>query len=230
MLGEQTALALALLVAADVLDTVMKPSHAFEMNDVIKMGFLTVLRTGVAYFLAREIKELEIGGGHSSHGRMDDMVENEYAYRQRSFSLSSKKCKRLLHRAESVDSVRSSSKSRWMDGCDRSGVKLHRKDSDVTTNSNYSSNAEECESSLSNLEESGSDAKDDTMDGDGHPGSDRSTSSRPSLSERFPNVDGRRSACTSSKERSFSKHCNTFVEDNSNNNSSSEKKKSLKEE
>ena len=27
--------------------------------DVIKMGFVTVLRTGVAYFLAREIKELE---------------------------------------------------------------------------------------------------------------------------------------------------------------------------
>ena len=60
MLGEQTALALALLVAADVLDTVMKPSHAFEINDVIKMGFLTVLRTGVAYFLAREIKMVDV--------------------------------------------------------------------------------------------------------------------------------------------------------------------------
>lgn len=59
MLGEQTALALSVLVAADVLDTVIKPSHAYEMTDVIKMGFVTVLRTGVAYFLAREIKELE---------------------------------------------------------------------------------------------------------------------------------------------------------------------------
>lgn len=59
MLGELTALALAVLVAADVVDTVIKPTHAYEMNVVIKMGFITVLRTGLAYFLAREIKEQE---------------------------------------------------------------------------------------------------------------------------------------------------------------------------
>jgi len=47
------------LVAADVVDTVIKPTHAYEMNVVIKMGFITVLRTGLAYFLAREIKEQE---------------------------------------------------------------------------------------------------------------------------------------------------------------------------
>jgi hypothetical protein len=29
------------------------------MNVVIKMGFITVLRTGLAYFLAKEIKEQE---------------------------------------------------------------------------------------------------------------------------------------------------------------------------
>ena len=59
MLGELTALALALLVAADVVDTVIKPSHAYEMSVVIKMGFITVLRTGLAYFLAHEIAEQE---------------------------------------------------------------------------------------------------------------------------------------------------------------------------
>lgn len=59
ILGEQIALALALLVASDILDTVLKPSHAYEVLDVVKMGFVTILRTGLAYFLAREIKELE---------------------------------------------------------------------------------------------------------------------------------------------------------------------------
>eukprot|EP01031_Cornospumella_fuschlensis_P043988 gene43988-53777_t len=66
MLGEQIALALALLVASDILDTVLKPSHAYEVLDVVKMGFVTILRTGLAYFLAREIKELEEVGASSN--------------------------------------------------------------------------------------------------------------------------------------------------------------------
>ena len=41
----QTALALAILVAADVLDTVLKPPHAYELTDVMKMGFVTIMRT-----------------------------------------------------------------------------------------------------------------------------------------------------------------------------------------
>lgn len=67
ILGEQIALALGLLVASDILDTVLKPSHAYELLDVIKMGFVTVLRTGLAYFLALEIKELEVE--HHSKGQ-----------------------------------------------------------------------------------------------------------------------------------------------------------------
>ena len=43
----------------DVLDTVIKPAHSFLLADVIKMGFVTILRTGLAYFLAHEIKDLE---------------------------------------------------------------------------------------------------------------------------------------------------------------------------
>jgi uncharacterized membrane protein len=65
-LGEQTALALAVLVAADVLDTVLKPAHAYELADVIKMGFVTMLRTGLAYFLALEIKEIHVETGQSN--------------------------------------------------------------------------------------------------------------------------------------------------------------------
>ena len=59
MLCEHIALALCILVAADVLDTVIKPVHAYLLEDVTKMGFVTILRTGIAYFLAREVKELE---------------------------------------------------------------------------------------------------------------------------------------------------------------------------
>ena len=32
MLGEHTALALGVLVAADVLDTVLKPAHAYQLG------------------------------------------------------------------------------------------------------------------------------------------------------------------------------------------------------
>jgi uncharacterized membrane protein len=231
MLGEQTALALALLVAADVLDTVMKPSHAFEMNDVIKMGFLTVLRTGVAYFLAREIKELELGGGHSYDGSSDKLMDDDYDYRQHSLSFSSKKCRRLLQRSDSVDSVNMRPSSpRWNEGTERSGMKFHRKDSDVTTNSNNSSNAEDSESLSSNLEESVSDEKAETMDQDGQGSSDQSSSCRPSFSEHSPRREGR-SPRAKSTERNR-KQPNKFVEDanGSINNFSSERKKPLKEE
>jgi hypothetical protein len=68
--GEQTALALGLLVAADVLDTVMQPAHAFETANVLKMGALAGLRTALAYFLGKEIKELEEAEHHAAqaHG------------------------------------------------------------------------------------------------------------------------------------------------------------------
>lgn len=147
MLGEQTALALALLVAADVLDTVIKPSHAYEMNDVIKMGFLTVLRTGLAYFLAREIKELEIG--HSlSHGDLADAdVKEESNFRNTTSLLKDGSRKYpLLKKNSSMHSMRSNhscrsttSNSRWTES-PRAG---RRKDSDLTTNSNHSNNYEE---------------------------------------------------------------------------------------
>jgi len=140
MLGEQTALALALLVAADVLDTVIKPSHAYEMNDVIKMGFLTVLRTGLAYFLAREIKELETV--HTTP-KINDGYEynNESYYREENMikDVSRKYTSTKLRKNCSMQSMRSNhsaksnqSNSRW----ERQSVDL--KDSDVTTNSNHS--------------------------------------------------------------------------------------------
>jgi uncharacterized membrane protein len=68
ILGELIAIALALLVATDIIDTVLKPSHAYDLLDVVKMGFVTVLRTGLAYFLAMEMKEIE-ENKHTTKGR-----------------------------------------------------------------------------------------------------------------------------------------------------------------
>ena len=36
MLGEHTALALGVLVAADVLDTVLKPAHAYQLGECVR--------------------------------------------------------------------------------------------------------------------------------------------------------------------------------------------------
>jgi hypothetical protein len=82
MLGEQIALALGLLVASDLLDTVLKPAHSFELMDVTKMGIIAVLRTGLAYFLAKEIKELEEehkAHEQHSHGHHDDHHHSSHA-------------------------------------------------------------------------------------------------------------------------------------------------------
>ncbi len=76
MMGEQIALALGLLVASDILDTVIKPSHAYELLDVVKMGFVTVLRTGLAYFLAREIKDLEEDHQHHASKNRQGRVQS----------------------------------------------------------------------------------------------------------------------------------------------------------
>mmetsp|Transcript_25658 Transcript_25658/g.35286 ORF Transcript_25658/g.35286 Transcript_25658/m.35286 type:complete len:363 (-) Transcript_25658:839-1927(-) len=145
MLGEQTALALALLVAADVLDTVIKPSHAYEMNDVIKMGFLTVLRTGLAYFLAREIKELETV--HTAPKLNDGYDHNDDSYYREGMMIkdgSRKYNSSHLRKNCSMQSMRSNhsgksnqSRSRW----DR--YPDDRKDSDVTTNSNHSNGVDD---------------------------------------------------------------------------------------
>lgn len=37
MLGEHTALALGVLVAADVLDTVLKPAHAYQLGTYVRI-------------------------------------------------------------------------------------------------------------------------------------------------------------------------------------------------
>jgi uncharacterized membrane protein len=65
--GQFIALALTILVAADILETVVKPGHAYELVEMVKMAFITVIRTGIAYFLGLENKELEEEQEHLTH-------------------------------------------------------------------------------------------------------------------------------------------------------------------
>jgi uncharacterized membrane protein len=58
-LGQVIALALGVLVAADVLETLTKPSDAYSWDIIGKLCAIAVIRTLLAYMLGREIKEIE---------------------------------------------------------------------------------------------------------------------------------------------------------------------------
>jgi len=58
-LGSLIMLALTLLVASDVIETIVKPVHAYTFESMYKLSIVAILRTGLSYFLAREVKELE---------------------------------------------------------------------------------------------------------------------------------------------------------------------------
>jgi uncharacterized membrane protein len=66
--GRLTAFALLLLVAADVLETLVHPLHDLKMDDLLKMGVVGVIRTGLAYFLGKEVEEIAHHLAHSDHG------------------------------------------------------------------------------------------------------------------------------------------------------------------
>ena len=58
-LGYTVSVALQLLVAADVLDTLVKPAHSFEIEELIKLGMITGIRTVIAFFLNKEVEDCE---------------------------------------------------------------------------------------------------------------------------------------------------------------------------
>jgi uncharacterized membrane protein len=74
-LGRFLAYSLLLLVAADVLETLMKPMHDVEMEELYKLAIVGAIRTTLAYFLGKEIEEVmhyieHAEGNHS--GSHDD--------------------------------------------------------------------------------------------------------------------------------------------------------------
>ncbi|WP_163654397.1 DUF1622 domain-containing protein [Listeria sp. PSOL-1] len=54
-LGSYVLLSLEVLIAADIIETIIKPT--FE--DIMMLGLIVVIRTIISYFLTKEIKEFE---------------------------------------------------------------------------------------------------------------------------------------------------------------------------
>lgn len=47
------------LLATQVLDTLVKPSHAYSIDDLVKLAMIVGIRTVLAYFLNLETTEAE---------------------------------------------------------------------------------------------------------------------------------------------------------------------------
>ena len=58
-LGSGITFALELLVAADVIDTLTKPAHLYQMETLQKIAVVVGIRTALSYFLNKEIEELQ---------------------------------------------------------------------------------------------------------------------------------------------------------------------------
>jgi len=58
-LGSWVTFSLELLVAADVIDTLTKPAHMYKMESLYKIGLVVIIRTTLAYFLGKELEEIE---------------------------------------------------------------------------------------------------------------------------------------------------------------------------
>jgi uncharacterized membrane protein len=88
-LGVFTAVSLTVLVAADVLETLIHGAHELTYDVIGKMAAIAAFRTVLAYFLGKEIKEIEeeiehedhklhgLGHGHGdAHGDGHKAIEN----------------------------------------------------------------------------------------------------------------------------------------------------------
>jgi len=51
--------ALNFLVASDVIDTLIQPASSYQMEDLYKLAMIASIRTLLAYFLGKEVEEIE---------------------------------------------------------------------------------------------------------------------------------------------------------------------------
>lgn len=58
-LGSFCRTGLELLVVSDVLETILKPLSAYTIQELVKIAMLVSVRTGLAWFLGNEVKEVE---------------------------------------------------------------------------------------------------------------------------------------------------------------------------
>jgi len=66
-LGRSLALALEFLLAADIVRTAVAPTW----NDIAKLGAIAVIRTGLNYFLQRDIEDVRKNEGTAAAGDTD---------------------------------------------------------------------------------------------------------------------------------------------------------------
>jgi len=71
-LAQMVGFSLLLLVAVDVLETLAKPGHEYEMEELYKMGLIGAIRTTLAYFLGKEMEEIMHHIAHHEHGHSED--------------------------------------------------------------------------------------------------------------------------------------------------------------
>jgi len=78
--GRMVAFSLLILVAADVIETLVHPLHDVSLEALYKQGIVGVVRTGLAYFLGKEVHEIahEIAEDHTvgNHGDAHALVPN----------------------------------------------------------------------------------------------------------------------------------------------------------
>mmetsp|Transcript_25262 Transcript_25262/g.37299 ORF Transcript_25262/g.37299 Transcript_25262/m.37299 type:complete len:185 (-) Transcript_25262:188-742(-) len=71
-LSRIVSFSLLLLVAADVLETLLKPLHDLTMEDLYKMAIVGAIRTTLAYFLGKEMEEIMHHIEHAEHNHHDE--------------------------------------------------------------------------------------------------------------------------------------------------------------
>jgi uncharacterized membrane protein len=75
-LGRIVSFSLLLLVAADVLETLLKPMHDLSMEDLYKMALVGGIRTTLAYFLGKELEEIVHHIAH--HDELHDAHDDDH--------------------------------------------------------------------------------------------------------------------------------------------------------
>eukprot|EP00532_Pseudo-nitzschia_australis_P001772 CAMPEP_0168186034 /NCGR_PEP_ID=MMETSP0139_2-20121125/14193_1 /TAXON_ID=44445 /ORGANISM="Pseudo-nitzschia australis, Strain 10249 10 AB" /LENGTH=117 /DNA_ID=CAMNT_0008107967 /DNA_START=340 /DNA_END=693 /DNA_ORIENTATION=+ len=80
-LARMVAFSLSLLVAVDLLETMLKPGHEFYMEELYKMVLIGAIRTTAAYFLGKETAEImhhiERSEGHEDEHEHEEPKEEE---------------------------------------------------------------------------------------------------------------------------------------------------------
>eukprot|EP00536_Pseudo-nitzschia_multiseries_P003703 jgi/Psemu1/295305/fgenesh1_pm.58_\ len=76
-LARMVSFSLLLLVAADVLETLLKPGHEYEMEELYKIAWIGGIRTTLAYFLGKETEEImhhiEHSEEHGEHNQEEEI-------------------------------------------------------------------------------------------------------------------------------------------------------------